>query len=190
VQEANLGSTARKEEGRLASAAVLEHPSTAIAWSIRICLGGGGKGDEHVSRVGGLSEPIRHRHAASRIPRRRRGGADGGGRRGGGGGGREVGEPGRGRRPVAGEEGEGQRKATSGGRQRETRGLGLGAGEAGGGRCAGLGVDGSGAAHAQRQRRGQRTEPPIHGSRRAASLRRVSLGEASCALNAPLPRRI
>ena len=69
---------------------------------------------------------------------------------------------------MAGEEGEGQRKATSGGRQRETRGLGLGAGEAGGGRCAGLGVDGSGAAHSQRQWRGQRTEPPIHGSRRAA----------------------
>jgi len=43
----------------------------ATAWSIRICLGGGRKGDEHVSRVGGLSKPIRHRHAASRIPRRR-----------------------------------------------------------------------------------------------------------------------
>ena len=71
MQEANLGSMARKEEGRLASAAVLEHPSTATAWSIRICLGGGGKGDEHVSRVGGLSKPIRPRHAASRIPRRR-----------------------------------------------------------------------------------------------------------------------
>ena len=91
---------------------------------------------------------------------------------------------------MAGEEGEGQRKATSGERQRETRGLGLGAGEAGGGRCAGLGVDGSGAAHAQRQRHGQRTEPPIHGSRRAASLRRVSRGEAPCALSASLPRRI
>ena len=72
MQEANLGSMARKEEGRLASAAVLEHPLDDHSM-------------EHVSRVGGLSKPIRHRHAASRIPRWRRDGADSGGRRGGGG---------------------------------------------------------------------------------------------------------